>query len=609
MANYSDIKGFTDQTLSTDTIASQFAGGSWASGGNMNEGRVAGAGSGTQTASIFAGGTPPTTADVELYNGSSWTETTEMNTARAELAAATVAPSTAALIFAGHTGTYPTQNASDANEYWNGSSWTELAEVNTGRWATAGAGASYTAALLYGGYNGSDVNNTETWNGSAWTEVNELNTTRRYLAGTGSNTAAIAIGGSPGLNTVEQWDGSNWTATTNFPTGSEYIEAAGASYTNCLALGVTPSSTGKKTVHWDGSSWTELSDYTTGRINGVGTGSSSAALLSGGNPSPVNASTEEFTAPSDFVQQVEGQIYFNSTTNTFKETITDIPGATWASGGNLNEGRNAGSSAGTQTSALFSAGDPASAGTTNNTEAYDGTSWTEVNELNTARRESSVGSGLSNSAALNIGGWTGSARLASNEKWDGTNWTEVGDMNEAAVYVGSSGSSTSALAWGGSEPSVVATAESWDGTSWSEVADMSQARYGGQFCSGQSNSSAIVGGGYHPSATNLAVTEIFDGSSWTEVGDLNSARAGQGGTVAGGTTSGLTFGGGPSPTRAKTEAWNGTAWTEVNDLSDARNQLGGAGSSSASALAFGGDTSTSTEEFTADLANKTITTS
>ena len=35
-------------------------------------------------------------------------------------------------------------------------------------------------------------------------------------------------------------------------------------------------------------------------------------------------------------QTVEGQLFFNSTTNAFKETILDVPGATWASGGNLN---------------------------------------------------------------------------------------------------------------------------------------------------------------------------------------------------------------------------------------------------------------------------------
>ena len=36
MANYSDIKGFTVQTLSTDTIASAIDGGSWASAPNLN---------------------------------------------------------------------------------------------------------------------------------------------------------------------------------------------------------------------------------------------------------------------------------------------------------------------------------------------------------------------------------------------------------------------------------------------------------------------------------------------------------------------------------------------------------------------------------------------
>ena len=36
MANYSDIKGFTVQTLSSDTAASVADTGSWASGGSLN---------------------------------------------------------------------------------------------------------------------------------------------------------------------------------------------------------------------------------------------------------------------------------------------------------------------------------------------------------------------------------------------------------------------------------------------------------------------------------------------------------------------------------------------------------------------------------------------
>jgi hypothetical protein len=36
---------------------------------------------------------------------------------------------------------------------------------------------------------------TEIWNGTSWTEVNDLNTARDELGGCGTTTAALAIGG------------------------------------------------------------------------------------------------------------------------------------------------------------------------------------------------------------------------------------------------------------------------------------------------------------------------------------------------------------------------------------------------------------------------------
>ena len=47
MAKYSDIKGFTVQTLSSDTVASQAAGGSWASGGSLSTDRTSAQSSGS----------------------------------------------------------------------------------------------------------------------------------------------------------------------------------------------------------------------------------------------------------------------------------------------------------------------------------------------------------------------------------------------------------------------------------------------------------------------------------------------------------------------------------------------------------------------------------
>ncbi len=57
MANYSDIKGFTVQTLSTDTIVNQQAGGAWASGTSLNTGRygLGASGTGNSSSLAFAG--------------------------------------------------------------------------------------------------------------------------------------------------------------------------------------------------------------------------------------------------------------------------------------------------------------------------------------------------------------------------------------------------------------------------------------------------------------------------------------------------------------------------------------------------------------------------
>ena len=127
MAKYSDIKGFTVQTLSTDTVASQFAGGSWSSGGDLNTARYQGGGAGVQTAaSLFGGYGSPVTV----------------------------------------------------HEYYDGSSWSEQTDLNTGR-KSAGSGGVQTASILAAGYTTTNVNNVETWNGSSWTEVAEVNTTRR----------------------------------------------------------------------------------------------------------------------------------------------------------------------------------------------------------------------------------------------------------------------------------------------------------------------------------------------------------------------------------------------------------------------------------------------
>ena len=59
-------------------------------------------------------------------------------------------------------------------------------DLNTAR-KSAGSGGVQTASILAAGYTTTNVNNVETWNGSSWTEVAEVNTTRRGLSSLGGN--------------------------------------------------------------------------------------------------------------------------------------------------------------------------------------------------------------------------------------------------------------------------------------------------------------------------------------------------------------------------------------------------------------------------------------
>ena len=102
-------------------------------------------------------------------------------------------------------------------ESWNGTNWTELNNLNTGREGLAGAGANSTAALGFGSHPPVSGGKTEDWNGASWSEVADLSTGRGYLGGTGTTTNALAFGGqlnvSPGALTgvTEEWSSSSTT--------------------------------------------------------------------------------------------------------------------------------------------------------------------------------------------------------------------------------------------------------------------------------------------------------------------------------------------------------------------------------------------------------------
>ena len=161
----------------------------------------------------FGGESGPTDnlAETELWNGSSWTEVNDLNTAR--LDAAGIGIVTAGLAAAGRK-VDPDSNRSET-ESWNGTNWTEVGDVNTARYDAFGSRFDYTDSFIAGGFDGTDTRpgNTELWNGASWTEVADLNTARGAGASSGTQTAGIISGGNaPGNSSaVEEWAGSSNT--------------------------------------------------------------------------------------------------------------------------------------------------------------------------------------------------------------------------------------------------------------------------------------------------------------------------------------------------------------------------------------------------------------
>ena len=616
MAKYSDIKGFTVQTVSTDPAASVADSGSWSSVSGLNTGRSQVDGCGIITAALATGGyTTTNVANTESWDGSTWSEVNDLNAATRDKAV--IGTYTAAVAAGGNP---PSAN----NESWNGSSWTEVNNLNTARGGGKGVGTN-TAGLMFGGYGTARSALNESWDGTNWTEVGDMNTARASLSGAGTQTAALAFNGGPNANIganakdTESWNGSSWTTLSSSSNTNIEAEGAGSCGTQTDALlfgGSIYDSSGPsaRTEAWNGSTWTEVGgDLATGRSIGAdsGTGSTSAMLAGG---SSGTTATEQWTTsftPTTLVKITEGQLFFNSTANAFKETISDVPGAAWASITASNTPRFGLGGAGTQTEALiFSGAGGSPTANRPQTEHWNGSSWTELNDLNLGRYHSAKTSfGTVYTAALAATGYTyvsPAQNIANVESWDGTSWTEVNDVNSARRGAGAGGTSTSGIIGGGYTTTITNLAETWNGSSWTEVSELNTGREdtGGV---GTSNSDMQMHGGY--TGSQSGATEQWNGSSWTEVNDMNTARSGAAGS---GTPSLAIAVGGEPGNSAKTEFWNGSSWTEVGDLGTARTKAGSSATSALASIFVAGSAppfSAAAEEWTVNLANKTITSS
>ena len=299
MSDYKGIKGFQVQTRIQDpenpiigdffysssagkfkNVANGSGSGVWASGGSMNTARYRmQGGMGTYAAAVAVAGATPNKANVESYNGTSWTEVNDYPQAAADVS--TGGTSTAGITIGGNPnlsqtlewdgtnfstggaipvalaraapfgtqtamvavgGASPSRSPSDQSTetlHYDGSTWTDVADYPT-ILANGGGSGSQTAGIVAGGYTPSDPpnNKSNTYNGSAWTEAPDMNNTHQEHGWSqqGSNTSTLHFGDEPAGANTEEWNGTAWTETNNLSTGRSAGGSAG-DINNCLYFG------------------------------------------------------------------------------------------------------------------------------------------------------------------------------------------------------------------------------------------------------------------------------------------------------------------------------------------------------------------------------------
>jgi len=254
-----------------------FRAAAWASGGNLNTGRTGLGGAGSQTAALAFGGTVATPAtpgnpfknESEEYNGTSWSEGNNLVNASYNRAGAGTQTATILMGGASYTNPPASFNLISNTEYYDGTSWSEQNDMNTARYVAAGCG-SQTSSLVSGGSAAPGrVANVEEWNGTTWSEVNDLPSSTQQHALSGTQTAALQASGNDGslTSTCLLYDGTNWTTTTSVTTARSALASGGegATTSSSIVFGghITPAPSGYQQTEEFTGSGTETKTVTT----------------------------------------------------------------------------------------------------------------------------------------------------------------------------------------------------------------------------------------------------------------------------------------------------------------------------------------------------------
>ena len=296
--------------------------------------------------------------------------------------------------------------------------------------------------------------------------------------------------------TTNQLKGQGATTTGSFSTGGSMSNARAqvnggiGTKDATIAAGLTVDD--GTSEEYNGTAWSGGGSLNNAGVVGTGAGTLSAGSRFGGiQPTPLGKD-------SNYHEQYDGTSWTTATAMPF-DSYNNACG-------------------GTQTANIviqsFFNPTPSTTGFPTATAEWNG-SWTSGGSINTARREafSSQGGGTQISCFLAGGGAPGSPKNNS-ETYDGTSWTSTANMNTARSRGGGGGTATNGIIITGTTsdpqiPGLTTATESWNGTSWTTNSfSVSTATWNGGSAVTSDESGIIFGGNYAPGAAFAGSEEL-----------------------------------------------------------------------------------------------------
>ena len=370
--------GYNDSTPGSFGANQNYDGTNWTAGHNLNTNRFNGAMSGPSNSDALAFGGSPYRAIVEQYNGSSWSEIADLSAGKTSMAATLATPTTGALVFGGLLPALSatTEELTTSVSATTGAAWASGGNMPTTKLNGGQGIGTELAAAVFGGNQTTItypyVNTTYEYDGSSWGSGGNMNNTGSSHGAFGTQTAGTKIGSymyPPNVSTtnVEEYDGSSWTAKPAMSQTRYGAGGAGIS-TAGLAMGGTakaPVVALTAVEHYDGEGWTSGGALPAHHENFASGGTQTAAIVAGGQD----------PAPQS---------------NGASVTSYDYNGSSWTSNPNMSIDKvyNFGNGGPvSQTSFLSATGNTGPGTASNNCELFDGTSWATAASVSTARSQ------------------------------------------------------------------------------------------------------------------------------------------------------------------------------------------------------------------------------